>query len=175
MPAWMLYAALAHAGAPIEITVPTDVTKVVLVCAGNKRFETEAKNGLATFPEAPKDCKVYLQKPVGTIAGPGIWTCADDGCRMVDVQHKDIRDAPGRVNVILTGEYDTRWLEISCADGARQRADIETNTATFDGITRDDCTLFFKGGSPAQYRPIVAGSWRCGLTATTAVCTKFTP
>ena len=168
--------ALAHAEAPLTIHVDATATTLTLNCAG-KTYTQPVVNGTATFPEAPKGCTVVATFNEGTIPGPGVFSCSPHGCIMQDVIHDVVTDAPGRVNVILTGTYDSSELEITCPNnGYRQRAPIANNTAKFEAVpSNDNCQLSFKGGTPAHYKPIVPGSYRCGLTEVTAVCTKFTP
>lgn len=166
----------AFAGAPLQITVPADATHVTLKCA-TRTLEGTPVKGLVTFAEAPANCAVNVTYKLGTVSGAGIYSCtADGGCVLDDVPHAPISDAAGRVNVVFSGVYDTKWFEMSCNSGEyRQRMDIVDNTATFNDVPSGECTLFFKGGTPAQYRGVTAASWRCSLTGTTAVCSKFTP
>lgn len=172
--AWC-WLASAWAAPPLQVTVPKDVDTVVLDCAG-KRLEARPVAGVATFAEAPASCKVLALRPIGQIAGPGEFTCDDAGCKLEETHHLAISDGPGRLNVVMTGAYDTKWLELTCsASGYRVRADIVENTATFTGVPAGDCALYYKGATPAQYRGISSGSWRCSLTGTTAVCARFTP
>lgn len=159
--------------ATLEITV-TDpmVTALVLECRDGTQKAT-VKNGLATFEQVPEGCTVNMIRRSGTIDAPGKWTCTLDTCKMEDVQHAPVTDADGRVNVILTTEMPPgAWLELTCSGGFRARADVKTNTAVFDGVPNEECTLFFKGGPPAKYRPMRWGTWSCGLSGTTAVCTQ---
>lgn len=169
-------ATAAFADPPLQITVPTNATKVALVCA-TRTVEAVPVRGLATFAEAPADCTVNVTYPIGKTSGSGIYTCAEtSGCTMNDVPHAVIADASGRVNIVISGVYDTKWFELSCNNGAyRERGEIAENTTVFNGVPTGECSLYFKGGTPAQYRAISAGSWRCSLTGTTAVCSKFKP
>lgn len=169
-------ATAAFADAPLQITVPENATKVVLVCA-TRTVEAVPVHGLATFAEAPADCTVNVSYSIGKTSGSGIFTCTETGgCTMNDVPHAPISDASGRINVVISGAYDTKWFEMSCNNSAyRERGDIADNTTVFNAVPTGECTLYFKGGTPAQYRGIGAGSWRCSLTGTTAVCSKFKP
>jgi hypothetical protein len=170
-----LLATAALAGAPLTMTVPSDATKVVLDC-GTRKIEAEVVGGKAQFAEAPEGCTLYAVRPLGKIAGPGDWACTPTGCTLNGVIHAPISDAAGRINVVIAGTYDTKWLELTCSGaGYRERGDIATNTSTFNSVPAGDCTLYFKGATPAQYRGMSHGSWRCSLTGTTAVCSKFTP
>ena len=170
-----LFATAAFAGAPLTMTVPSDATKVILDC-GTRKIEAPVVGGKAEFAEAPEGCTLYAVRPIGKIAGPGDWACTSTGCTLIDSIHAPVSNAKGRLNVIIGGVYDTKWLELTCsATGYRERGDIATNTSTFESVPPGDCTLYFKGATPAQYRGISEGSWRCALTGTTAVCTRFTP
>ena len=131
------------------------------------------KGGVAAFTEAPSaECKVDVVRRAGTISGPGVWTCDLSGCNQKDLHHRAISDAPGRVNVVSTGLAPSASLEIKCPGGYRERAQITENTATFEGVPDEECTLLFKGGVPAKYNPLGWGTYYCRLTGTTAVCTK---
>jgi len=165
----------AFAVAPITMNVPSDVTKVELVCA-SKTLTATPSGGVATFAELPTGCKILFTRPVtGTIDGGGVYTCTHDGCAITEMQHLAVTNAPGRVNILIAGTYDTKWMELTCAtDGYRQRGDIVENTTTFNDVKASDCQLFFKGGSPAQFRPVVAGTtYRCTVTGTTASCAPY--
>ena len=38
-------------------------------------------------------------------------------------------------------------------------------------VPNESCTMFFKGGPPAQYKPVRGGaSYTCKIVGTTAVC-----
>lgn len=49
-------------------------------------------------------------------------------------------------------------------------------TVWFQAVPGGDCTVYFKGGSPAQFGPAHGGdALRCKLVATTAVCEAVRP
>jgi hypothetical protein len=49
-------------------------------------------------------------------------------------------------------------------------------TVWFQAVPAGDCTVYFKGGSPAQFGPVNGGdALRCKLIATTAVCEAVRP
>ena len=49
-------------------------------------------------------------------------------------------------------------------------------TVWFQAVPSGDCTVYFKGGSPAQFGPAHGGdALRCKLVATTAVCEAVRP
>jgi hypothetical protein len=173
MLAWL---ATARADAPLVIHVDPAATTVTLNCAG-KVYSSPVSAGVASFPEAPKGCTVQATFDEGTIPGPGVYTCSGKTCTMQDVEHDPIHDAAGRVNIVMMGNYDARWLELTCANtGYRERADIANNTGKFEAVPSNDvCQLNYKGATPANFRPISPGSYRCSLTGVTAVCTRFTP
>ena len=63
-------------------------------------------------------------------------------------------------------------VEVNCPDGIyRERRTLDENTATFDKVPSQECTLLFKGGVPAKYAPLKYGTYYCSLTGATAVCT----
>lgn len=165
----------AEARAPLEIEV-TDpkVLAVVLEC-GRETMKSMVKEGVATFPEAPRNtCTVNFVRKSGTLNQPGRWICGLDGCTQEDVHHREISDAVGRINVVMTREIDaSASLELTCSgSGYRERRNIEENTAVFDNVPDEDCLLLFKGGVPARYNRIRWGTYYCSLTGTTAVCTR---
>lgn len=165
--------ALAAEAATLEITVADPlVTALVLECQDGT-FKAVVKNGLATLEQVPQGCTVNMIRRSGTIDEAGRWTCTLDKCTHQEVAHQEVSDAPGRVNVILTTDLPAgASLELTCSDGFRSRVDISLNTAVFESVPDEECTLFFKGGVPAKFRPIRAGTWSCGLSGTTAVCTQ---
>ncbi len=168
--------AAAWAGAPLQIQVGPTVDVVALDCDGGKHLQAKVVDGLAVFAEVPTGCVASEIHALGSITAAGSWACDDSGCTLLEMPHRTVTDASSRINVVFPAAFDTKWLEITCGDGYRERADIVENVGTFDKIpSKEACELHFKGGTPARYRPITAGSWRCALSSTTAVCTKYTP
>ncbi len=172
--AWIALFSSAFAIAPLEVRVDPDVTSVKLVC-GSDSWESKPHDGVATFDRAPDNCQVLVTRPAGQINGPGIYTCTGGTCVYQDTPHRPVSNAPGRLNVVFTGAYDTQWLELKCDGGFRERVDITENAGTFDGVPSGECTLLFKGATPAQYRPVTTGTYKCRLTGITAVCDPFKP
>ena len=169
---WWLAGLAAQASTfEIQVTDPL-VTSVILKCRSGT-FEQAPKAGVVAFEHLPDACQVYMVRKSGTIDTTGIWSCGLETCKHEEVRHAPVTDAPGRVNVIVTTALPPgAALELTCSNEFRVRADIQTNTAVFDAVPDEECTLFFKGTVPARYRPIRAGTWHCGLAGTTAVCTK---
>jgi hypothetical protein len=158
--------------APLTITV-TDAQTVAIVLECGKDIERAVvKNGIATFPAVPEGCTVDFVRRSGFVDKPGTWTCGLDGCSLDDIHHAPISDAAGRVNVVMTGEHDVLSLEVQCPSGYRTRVDLNENTAVFNSMPPEECTMLFKGGTPARFRPVAAGTYYCGLTGATAVCDK---
>ena len=112
-------------------------------------------------------------RPAGMIGAPGRYTCDADRCVQQDVHHLPISDAAQRVNIVLTTPMPAGTsLEVNCPDGVyRERRLVTENTAIFDKVPTQECTLLFKGGVPAKYSPLKYGTYYCSLTAATAVCT----
>jgi len=166
-------ASSAWAGAPLELEI-TDpqITAVVLECTDGSH-KAVVKNGVASFELLPENCSVNFVRRAGTISEAGRYTCTADGCKRTDVHHRAVSNADGRINIIAESPLaGGAWLEVSCASGFRARADVLENTAIFDGVPNEDCTLLFKGGAPARYRPITWGTWMCNLADTVAVCSQ---
>jgi hypothetical protein len=170
---WWTVVVGAASAQSVQITV-TDpmVTSLVLTCADG-RFELPVRDGVAVMERTPSLCRVSMYRSSGEVDRPGKWTCTLDKCTQVEVDHKPVTNAPGRINVILTSDLPpSAWLEISCTSGFRTRTDISLNTAVFDGIPSEQCTMYFKGSVPAKFGPITEGTWSCGLSNTVAVCTR---
>ncbi len=170
----LLLAAHALGAAPLEVKVDDPkVVAVLLDCGAGSQFKAEVRDGVASFPQVPHTrCEVNLLRRGGVIDQPGKWACSLDECAMEDVHHLDVINADGRINVILPGLPPSASLEITCPDGWRNRAPVTENTATFEGVPDDQCTLQVKGGVPARFSPITWGTWYCRLAGTTAVCSK---
>lgn len=168
---WLLVG-LAHASTfEIQVTDPA-VTSVILKCKTGT-YDAEPKSGLVTFEHLPDGCQVYMVRKSGLIDATGVWSCGLDSCKREEVRHQPVTDGAGRVNVIVTTELPPgAALELTCSNGFRVRANVVVNTAVFEAVPDEECTLFFKGSVPARFRPIRAGTWSCGLAGTTAVCTK---
>ena len=157
---------------PVNISV-TDpmVSELVFDCDGATK-RSPVKNGMASLAEIPGECDVYFIKKIGKIDGAGTYSCSPGGCQLDEVHHKPISDAPGRINIILTSKVDSPMMEVNCPSGHRVRTNVETNTAIFNSVPDEDCALLFKGGMPAQYRPIRAGTYYCSLSGGTAICNQ---
>ena len=63
--------------------------------------------------------------------------------------------------------------EVVCPSGFRQRDYFTDQAAAFTGLPAEACTLSFKGGPPAQFSPISAGSWSCRYSGTTMRCDRL--
>jgi hypothetical protein len=173
LPVLLALASPVADAATLEITV-TDprVTALVLECAdGTHKLVVDG--GRAVLEKRPKDCVVNQVVRSGSITAPGAWTCGLEGCTQQDVAHRDVSDADGRINVIVASDLPKgSWLELTCPQGFRERASVEENTATFDAVPEEECTLWFKGGVPAKFTRMRWGTWQCLLSGTTAVCTE---
>jgi hypothetical protein len=170
--AWM--SAVAWAGSsPLEIKIPDPrVTEVVLKCGGAE-MRGVVRAGVASFPSAPSGaCKVVLIRDGGQIDSTGQWTCTLDECRLDDVHHLPISNAPNRVNVVMTTPVQPGTsLEITCTStGQRERLPVVENTVTFEGVRSEDCVLQTKGGTPGRFSPLKYGTYYCSQTANTLVC-----
>ena len=72
-------------------------------------------------------------------------------------------------------DVDTMFtaVEVICPSGFRQRSHFADYAVTFTGLPAESCTLSFKGGPPAQFSPISAGSWSCRYSGTTMRCDRL--
>ena len=164
----------AYAAAPLSVTITDSrVLAVVLDCGGGNTMKAVVKGGKATFSEVPTGtCTVDFVRKSGTINGPGEWTCSLDSCTQEDVHHLEIKEEAGRLNVVVSDLPESTTLELKCPNGFRERSAIKVNTAVFYAVPDEQCTLYFKGGVPAQYSPINTGTYYCSISGTTAVCSK---
>lgn len=164
--------ALAADTAPLELKIEDPKVRTVVLKCGADEMRADVKGGIASFPRAYSGCEVTMIRPAGTIGAPGRYTCDLDRCAQEDVHHLPISDAPQRVNVVLTTPMPAGTsLEVNCPGGYRERQTVTENTAIFDRVPTQDCTLLFKGGVPAKYSPLKYGTYYCSLTGPTAVCT----
>ena len=60
--------------------------------------------------------------------------------------------------------------EVICPSGYRQRAVFTNGTADLPDLPAEQCTLLFKGGPPAKFTPITAGTWQCSYSGSTLSC-----
>ena len=167
----LLALAVSAQAGPLTVNVSDPyVIAVVLECDGNLMKAT-VRDGRAAFDAVPEGCTVDLIRRTGVIDQPGEWTCGLDGCSMDDVHHAEISNAPGRINVVVTGDIaGASSLEVTCPSGHRARQELQEATATFNDVPAEDCDLLFKGGAPAKFRGISEGTWYCSLVGTTAIC-----
>ncbi|MEQ1504208.1 MAG: hypothetical protein ABMB14_18340 [Myxococcota bacterium] len=169
---WGWFAVAARA-ATVEVQVPDPLVTTIELRCTDRTYTAEVRDGRASFEHVPDQCQVFLIRKSGTITATGKWTCTLDACRQDEVQHRPVTDAPNRINVIVTTALPPgAALELTCNDGFRIRSDVVTNTAVFESVPDQECTLFFKGTVPAKFRPIRAGTWSCALSGTTAICTR---
>lgn len=76
--------------------------------------------------------------------------------------------------ITLAGtEHHTQGLEVDCPSGFRERAPLTSGQGSFAYVPKEDCTLWFKGGAPAQFSPVRGGqTLDCEIVGTTALCVK---
>lgn len=170
----LLLASMSAQAAPLEILISDpQIVSVVLECTDGT-YRAVVKDGRAVFERKPDSCTVNIIRRAGVIDEPGEWNCDVQSCSMKDVFHRPVEDADGRVNVILAKEAAPgSWMELQCASGYRNRADIAQNTGVFDGVPAGEvCTLFLKGGAPLKYKPIEWGTYQCTVDALTMHCVE---
>ncbi|MEZ4238398.1 MAG: hypothetical protein R3F59_20050 [Myxococcota bacterium] len=170
LPVWLV--APAHA-ATIELRVPDPKVREVILECEDGVYRAEPKGGMVTFEHLPHACNVVFVRATGTIDSTGKWTCAiPDGCTRTEVEHQRTEDAPNRVNVLISNDVAPgTTLEVTCSGGFRVRQPVVKNTAVFDGIPNQECTLYIKGATVwAKYSPLTPGTWTCTLSGGTAIC-----
>lgn len=80
--------------------------------------------------------------------------------------------APLVVQLVGT-EHHTQGLEVDCPSGFRERTPLMGGEGRFAYVPKEDCTLWFKGGVPAQFGPVRGGqTLACEIVGTTAICEK---
>ena len=170
----LLLAVSAHASAPLTLNIADPiVVAVVLDCGGGSTQKAVVKNGKAEYPEVPQgDCSVVFVRKSGTITGAGNWTCTLDSCVQDDVHHLDISNADGRINIVLTGVPASTSLELNCPSGFRERSALRENTAIFNNVPNEPCTMLFKGGLASRFHPLSWGTFYCSLSGNVAVCSQ---
>ncbi len=164
-------AALAGAE-PLVLNVPTDVGEVIVDCGGATKNRYPVMNGHATIsPALRNDCKIIFAKKVAVLSGGGAYNCTMNGCTKASAPKIDTK--PGEVAVRLDASSRATAMEITCDGGYRQRTVVADGGSTFQGVPDGGCTLNFKGGAPAKFRPITPGAWDCHFEGTVAVCKKL--
>lgn len=78
---------------------------------------------------------------------------------------------PGTLSVSLADASQATGVEVVCPSGFRQRTALSGGKGSMASVPNESCTMFFKGGPPAQYKPVRGGaSYTCKIVGTTAVC-----
>lgn len=172
--ALLLALSTAHAEAPVRIAI-TDpqVTAVIFRCGSAPANRVPVREGRVHLDVDPGACQLEMERKAGTIQGAGSYSCDLNTCKLDDVHHRAVSDAPGRVNLIFTTDILASTIELTCPSGHRARGDIAENTVVFDGVpVEDGCKLSAKNGSPSRFNNISEGTWYCSTTGTTMVCKK---
>ena len=80
--------------------------------------------------------------------------------------------ASGTVTVSVPADQRFQAVEITCDNGFRQRGAFNGQVARVEDVPNSSCTLLFKGGAPATFRPVSGGrSYSCEFPAPgTAAC-----
>ncbi|MCB9760050.1 MAG: hypothetical protein H6739_09475 [Alphaproteobacteria bacterium] len=86
--------------------------------------------------------------------------------------------ADGVVIWLAPGTHHDSKVELVCMGDApyRERFDLSQGRVGFPGVPEGaDCTVYFKGGAPAQFAPVRRGQvLRCNIVGTTATCEDST-
>lgn len=78
---------------------------------------------------------------------------------------------PGTLTVILADASQATAVEVVCPSGFRQRSALSGGKGSIASVPQEKCTMYFKGGAPAQFAPVSGGrSFNCSIIGTTAVC-----
>lgn len=150
----------------LEIDGPANTLGVGLDCGqGTLIYGPTAVEGAqrVTLNPAPAGaCKVSLLTPVGEVPGPGRWACGPTGCA---------DGGPGpEVRITLAPGVRATSLHLQCDAGYDKLSPVTDSKVLFEGVPNGDCTVHFKGGPPAKYRPLRRGAWLCKLEGSVAVC-----
>lgn len=83
----------------------------------------------------------------------------------------------GELQVRLSNPESVRSVEVSCPSGYRTRATLAPTLGGTVGVARatnlpdEPCEIWFKGGTPAAFSPVLAGQdLRCTIQGATALC-----
>ncbi|MCB9794015.1 MAG: hypothetical protein H6741_14970 [Alphaproteobacteria bacterium] len=73
---------------------------------------------------------------------------------------------------LMSGSHHATAAELICPSGYRLRVPLEGGWARFEEVPAgEDCTVYFKGGAPANFEPVQGGQdLKCQISATTGVC-----
>lgn len=78
---------------------------------------------------------------------------------------------PGTLSVTLADAAAATAVEVVCPSGFRQRTALSGGKGSVPSVPQEACTMYFKGGAPAQFAPVSGGrSLNCSIRGTTAVC-----
>lgn len=78
---------------------------------------------------------------------------------------------PAAVTVKVAAGTPSTGVEITCPGGFRNRGTFASDVAVVSNVPQEDCTVFFKGGPPAKYKPVHGGqTLTCSFQGTTALC-----
>jgi hypothetical protein len=76
----------------------------------------------------------------------------------------------GTVTVRIEAGQPYSAVEVICPS-TRLRGSFSGGVASIPGVPGEDCSIMFKGGPPAQYKPVKGGqSVSCTFVGTTASC-----
>ena len=164
----------ANAGVPLVVKVEPGVSSVSVHCPDGVVQTQDVKANQVSFDLVPKDCKISITKKVGQVNNTGVWFCSERGCELDVPPHKKVQDADGRVNLIFLDAGKASTIELSCS-GYRQRTPIEDHTAVFNGVPKDDCTVYAKGGTTAKSQPLTWGTHACTISGPTLICQIYKP
>jgi hypothetical protein len=140
---------------------PEVVTKVETAKVEAKPVQKPKEDtGIAEpVPEKPKSAKTKTSKPP---SGETSSTAAKPA------------PAPkggGPLSVTMADPTQATGIEVVCPSGLRKRASFSGGRATISDVPQEACTLYFKGGPPAQYKPIGGHrSVTCRIVGTTGSC-----
>lgn len=78
---------------------------------------------------------------------------------------------PATLTVKLADAGGANAVEVVCPSGFRQRSALSGGSGSIASVPQEKCTMYFKGGAPAQFGPVRGGqSLNCNIVGTTAVC-----
>jgi len=162
----------AQAGVPLVIKVESGVELVTIACSDGHVQTEEVKNGSVSLDLLPKNCVISATRRIGMVNSPGEWTCNVRGCSLDVPPHKEVADADGRINLIFLDAGAASTIELSCT-GYRERTPIEDFTATFNGVPKEECTVYAKGGTTAKSQPLSWGTHVCTISGPTLICQPY--
>ena len=178
-------------GLLIEVSNPDSVTGAEVQCpSGERERKSLVRNpntgsGYIHFTQLPdEDCVLHFKggtpakyRPVTAgahlrcdlVGTTAVCSGVSEAQHLSTARRRPFRD---ELLVYLTEPGGNSSVDVVCPGGHRRWAPITQGTANLDGLPMSEaCILYFKGTSPAEYRPVHGGlSLSCRVSVNAAAC-----